>query len=144
MNNLDILTTPEKETLLRFPAYISLLAAENDNSLDETERKAAIRFCHIKTYSSDPLLSEFYKEAEKVFEKNITVLDEELPKNKAEREKRIKHDLVKIEPILLKLDPGYASIMHRSMKSFKNHVSRAHRNVLEYFIFPLPINGITD
>ena len=144
MRNLNILSESDRGILLKFPAYISLLAAEKDNSLDKTERKAAIQFCHIKTYSCDPLLSEFYKEAEKVFEKNITTLDKQLPKNKAEREKKLKNDLVKIETILLKLDPEYASVMHRSMESFKNHVSRAHRNVLEYFIFPLPLKGITD
>jgi len=46
--------------------------------------------------------------------------------------------------ILKKLGKEYASTMHRSMKTFKDHVSKAHRNVLEYFVFPLPIKGLTD
>jgi hypothetical protein len=34
--------------------------------------------------------------------------------------------------------------MRDSLRSYKSHISRAHRNILEYFIFPLPIKGITD
>jgi len=30
------------------------------------------------------------------------------------------------------------------MKSFKEHVSEAHHNVLEDFLFPIPIKGLTD
>src|SRR3954470_10498248 len=101
-------------------------------------------FCHIKTFTCDPLLSQFYHEAEKNFETNINELDALLPMDKIEREEIITNELGKIESILLKLGTDYAWVMNRSMRSFKNHVSRAHRNILEYFVFPLPINGITD
>ena len=144
MKNLDILSESEREALLKFPAYISLLAANNDDSLDKTEKRRAIKFCHIKTYSCDPMLYDFYHQTEKVFEKNITELDSNLPKEKNEREKMIRSELLHLETILLKLDKKYASVMHKSMESFKKHVSKAHRHVLEYFIFPLPIEGITD
>jgi hypothetical protein len=52
--------------------------------------------------------------------------------------------LVNLEKIVLKLGEKYVSVMHSSMKSFKEHVSKAHRNVLADFLFPLPIEGITD
>lgn len=144
MNYLETLTPTEKEMLLKFPAYISLLAANNDEGLDETERKSALKFSHLKTYSCDPLLLNFYQEADKEFEKNISSLDEELPKGKDEREKTIKIELLKLEIILKKLGKDYAIAMHNSMTSFKDHVSKAHRSILESFIFPLPIKGLTD
>ncbi len=144
MKPFEDLDAKEKNLLLKYPAYISLLAADNDDSLDETEKRAAIKFCHIKTFSCVPLLTDFYHEAEKVFEKNITDLDRTLPKEKSEREEIIKTELSKIENILLKLGTDYALAMHRSMRSFKTHISKAHRNALEYFIFPLPIKGVTD
>ncbi len=144
MKHLEHLTPSEKEMLLKFPAYISLLAAGKDDSLDEVERKEAIKFCHIKTYSCAPLLNDFYKEAEKDFEKNIISLDNKLPRVKSEREKIIKEELKKIEIILKKLGKEYAAVMLRSMKTFKDHVSKAHRNVLEYFLFPMPIKGLSD
>lgn len=143
MKQFNNLSNLEKESLLKFPAYISLLAADSDDKFDMTEEKSAIKFAHIKTFSSDPLLTEFYKEAEKVFKHNIEQLDKELPKERKQREAAIKNELSKLEKIVLKLGKDYTSTMHRSMKSFKDHVSQAHHNVLVDFIFPMPIKGLT-
>jgi hypothetical protein len=30
------------------------------------------------------------------------------------------------------------------MKSFKEHVSKAHHNILVDFIFPMPLEGLSD
>lgn len=138
------LSVQQNKALLKFPAYISLLAANNDGRLDEAEKKAAIKIAHVKTFSGDPLLAAYFREADKVFENNIGQLDNDLPKEKAGREATIKLELSKLEKIVLKLGKDYASAMHRSMKSFTVHVSKAHHNVLADFIFPMPIEGITD
>jgi len=144
MKSFNELNPTEKDLLLKFPVYVSMLAAEKNDHLDRVEKRTAIQFCHIKTFTCDPLLSQFYQEAEKNFEANINELDNALPTDKAEREEIITNELVKIEKVLLKLGTDYSLVMHGSMRSFKNHVSRAHRNILEYFVFPLPISGITD
>lgn len=137
------LTEEENNALLKFPVLVSLLAANSDGKLDEAERKAAIKFSHIKTYSCNPLLVEFYKEADMVFEKNVKQLDMELPTQMAAREAALKNELIRLENILLKLGEEYAAVMHRSMNSFKDHVSKAHHNVLMDFVFPMPIKGLT-
>jgi len=137
------LTESENIELLKFPAYISLLAANSDDKLDAMEKQSAIKFSHIKTYSCDPLLTKFYEEADKVFENNITQFNKDLPIKKAAREAAIKRELMKLETIVLKLGEEYTTIMHRSMKSFKDHVSQAHHSVLVDFIFPMPIKGLT-
>ncbi len=137
------LTESENDALLKFPVYVSLLAANSDNKLDEAEKKSAIKFSHLKTYSCDPLLAEFYERADNVFEKNIQQLDKDLPIEKAAREAALKKELMKLETIVLKLGEEHISVMHRSMKSFKNHVSLAHHSVLMDFIFPMPIKGLT-
>ncbi len=143
MKQFNNLLEQEKESLLKFPAYISLLAADSDDKFDKSEKKSAIKFSHIKTFSSDPLLTEFYKEADKVFKRNIEQLDKELPKERKRREAAIKNELSNLEKIVLKLGQDYTSTMHRSMKSFKDHVSQAHHSVLVDFIFPMPIKGLT-
>ncbi|MBK5273295.1 MAG: hypothetical protein JJE22_20010, partial [Bacteroidia bacterium] len=120
------LSEQENEALFKFPAYISLLAANSDDKLDEAEKKSAIKFSHIKTYSSDILLTEFYEEADKVFENNIQQLDNDLPVEKRQRDATIRKELLNLEKIVLKLGKDYTSVMHRSMKSFKEHVSKAH------------------
>ena len=144
MYSFKKLSIQENEALLKFPAYISLLAANNNYKLDKTEQKSAIKFAHIKTFSCDPLLTDFYREADKVFENNIMQLDRDLPKEYDKREAAIKKELLNLEMIVLKLGKEFTSTMHRSMKSFKEHVSKAHHNVLVDFIFPIPIQGLTD
>ncbi len=143
MKQFNNLSEREKESLLKFPAFISLLAANSDDKLDAVEKQSAIKFSHIKTYSCDPLLTEFYQDADKVFKRNIEQLDKDLPQERKRREAVIKKDLSKLETIVLKLGKEYNTVMHRSMKSFKDHVSQAHHNVLVDFIFPMPIKGLT-
>lgn len=138
------LSTKDTEELLKFPAYISLLAANFEGHLDEVEKKSAIKLSYIKTFSSDPLLSEFYKAADKVFKKNIEAIDLVLPKEKDSREAAIKQELQILVKITSKLGKEYAATMHRGMELFKEHVSRAHNNVLVDFIFPISIPGLSE
>ncbi len=143
MNRIKNISESEYDALLKFPVYISLLAANSDSKLDEAEKKSAIKFSHIKTYSCDPLLTSFYEEADKVFEKNMLQLDKNLPVKNEERAAVIKKELLDLEKIVLKLGKAYTTVMHRSMKSFKEHVSKAHHNVFVDFIFPMPMEGLT-
>ena len=143
MKSFKNISDSEYEALLKFPIYISLLAATSDSKLDEAEKQSAVKFSHIKTYSCDPLLTSFYEEADKVFEKNMLHLDKYLPLKKEERVAVIKKELLYLEKIVLKLGNEYTTVMHRSMKSFKEHVSKAHNNVFMDFLFPMPIEGLT-
>ncbi len=136
MNSFKNLSVKEKRALLKFPAYISLLAANNDGRLDKAEKKVAVKFSHIKTFSSDPLLTDFYADADKNFEKDIEQIDKEIPEGREQREEAIRSELAELEKIVAKLGKEYVSIMHHSMKSFKDHVSKAHHNVLMDFLFP--------
>ena len=138
------LSREENEALLKFPAYLSMLASEKNDSLDDIEKKTAIKFAHTKTFSCDPLLTGFYKEADKVFEFNIKQINKVLPLEKNSREAAIKKELSKLDKIVIKLGKEYASTMHSSMKSFKDHVSKAHNSVLVDFIFPISIPGLSD
>lgn len=144
MKPFENLSKEEYEMLLKFPAYISLLAANRDGKLDDVEKKSAIKFAHIKTYSCDRLLVDFFRDVDKVFENNIVHLDKELPKGKENRDATIKSELHKLESLVLKSGKEYSSVMHDSMQSFKDHVSKAHNNVLVDFIFPLPIKGFRE
>jgi hypothetical protein len=143
MNPFENLSKTEQQEFLEFPVYISLLAANKDGETDEKEKQTAIAFNHMKTYTGNPMLAGFYAKADKVFKRNFIQLDNELPKGKQQRDAAIKTELAKIETLLLKFDKTYAATMHQGMKSFKEHVSAAHQSVLESFIFPVPIKGLT-
>jgi hypothetical protein len=143
MKDYKDLNKEEREQLLKFPAYISLLASTAADGIDKQEKKAAVKLTHIKTFSCDPMLSGFYKEVETRFEKTIEALDRELPHTKEERALAISRELDKIEISLKKLDPIYGIVLRHSMETYKQHISKAHQNILEYFIFPMPIDGLS-
>ena len=134
----------DKTQLLRFPAYISLLASTAEGGIDRQETDAAIKLSHIKTFAGDPELHGFYKAVDKDFEKQLIDLDKELPHTAKERKTVIVERLRRLETVLTKLDKRYASLLRHSMHAYKDHVSKAHRNILEYFIFPLPIEGLSN
>ncbi|CAN5513605.1 hypothetical protein BH11BAC1_BH11BAC1_16290 [soil metagenome] len=144
MTSYHDLPHKEKEQLLMFPAYISLLAANyHNNGIDKKEKQTAIEYAHIKTFSSNPILMEFFTDAEKDFEKNITFLNEQLPKRKGEREIVIREALSRLEKILSDLGTEYSFAMHESMNEYKEHVAHAHQSLMEYLVFPIPIKGLT-
>lgn len=142
MQHFKELPQTDREKLLQFPAYLTLLAA-NNVSLEKSEKQEAQKFAHIKTFTSHPLLRDFYEEVDSRFKSDLEKLDAELPKDKDQREQTIRKRLVEIEMVLGKLSEEYSLIMHKSMQSFKEHISRAHHNVLESFVFPVPIKGLT-
>ena len=144
MNPLTEITNKEYEKLLLFPVYISLLAANMDGRLDEKQKRTAIKFAHIKTYTCDPMFEDYYLEADKEFESNIESLDNELPKDKKSREKAIKKELLDIEKIVTKLGDRYIDKIHKSMDSFKEHVLKAHHSIFMDFLMPVPISGLND
>ncbi len=115
MSLIDNISETDYNKLLKYPVYISLLAANNDSKLDDTEKKVAIKFSHIKTYSCNPLLTTFYEDADKIFEKNMEQLDKDLPVKKEERDAVIKKVLANLEKIVLNLGIEDSTVMHRSM-----------------------------
>lgn len=143
MQHYQDLTPEDRAKLLLFPAYLTLLASNSNGGLEESEKKQAQRFAHIKTFTSHPLLRDFYDEVDSHFKTDLERLDAELPKDKDQREQIIRKRLIEIEMVLGKLNEEYSLIMHKSMRSFKEHISKAHHNVLESFVFPIPIKGLT-
>ena len=137
MYTFENLSKTEQEEFLKFPVYISLLAANQDGETDEKEKKTAIDFDHMKTYTCNPMLSGFYDRADKVFPKSIIELDNELPKGKEQRDVAIKVELAKLEKLLLKFDKTYAATMHQSMKSFKEQQLILMCSRILYFQCPL-------
>lgn len=137
------LSDQEYDLLLKFPAYISLLAANTDGVLDKDEEFSANELAHVKSFSCNLILEGFYEEVNLNFQTTLDELNKSLPMGKVGRAAAIKTELVNIENIMLKLDDEYTSIMHKSMKSFKDHVSNAHHNVLVDFVFPIPIKGLS-
>lgn len=144
MEGFENLDKEERQQLLNYPVYVSLLASNTDGGADEREKEEAVHLTHLKTFSGDPLLRDYFREAELQFSARLSELNEELPKEKFAREAALKSELKKIEGVLTKVDERYSRALHKSMRSYAQHVSHAHRNVLEWFLIPFYIKGLTD
>jgi len=90
VQNLSFL---EIDAILKFPVYVSILAANGDGSLDPAEKMSAVHIAHIKTFSCDKILVEYFNEVNKVFLMNLEEVDKKLPKDKEGREIAIRHEL---------------------------------------------------
>jgi hypothetical protein len=78
------------------------------------------------------------------FIENIDRLERSLPKDKKERERIIQDELQNINSIIGKLDLFASNALRKSLKEYTDHVSLAHNNVMESFVIPFSIKGLTD
>lgn len=69
--NFKNLTDKEYNLLLQFPIYVSLLAANTDGKLDHAEALSAADFAHIKSYDSNTMMANFYREVDANFKKHF-------------------------------------------------------------------------
>jgi len=143
MRNYKSLTESQRKALLNFPVYTSLLAAK-DRKLEEKERITAIQFAHTKVFTCDPLLADFCRESDSVFESNLGLIEALLPQDARKRDALIRKELLNLETILLKMGKDYSYLLHQSMRTFREHIQKANHSVIEDFILPIAIPGLTD
>jgi hypothetical protein len=129
--------------LIRYPAYISLLASTAEKNLDAQEMRTALRLAHVKTFAGDPLVADFYREVDKKFKDVLAILDNELPTDKMQRDAIMRIEMHKLDGIIQKFSPDYADAFMHSLRIYKQQVLKAHQNVLEYFLIPVPIKSLT-
>jgi len=58
--------------------------------------------------------------------------------------KELQTEVDAINDIIARLDPAFAVLMHHSLSTYAEHVKHADHSVLEDFLFPIPIHGITE
>src|SRR5438874_1214365 len=83
------------------------------------EKRKAMKFSHIKTFTCNPLLSDFYKSAHQELSKNIEEIERHFPENAEERQHIIKQKLADLGRILEHMDSDFVFVFQKSMKQFK-------------------------
>ena len=137
------MTQEERKLLISAPIYISLLVATHDGAMNEEEKKAAQKHAHLKTFTADSVLSDYYKEVEGDFYEKIDELYNKLPQDAAEREISLREKIGQVESLLSKHPDEEAKKLLLSLESYSWHVSQSHKNISEDFIIPLRIKGLT-
>ena len=140
-NPFNNLSSLEYQSILKYPAYIFMLSISINDTPDEIKNKLPVKFIPSKTSSCNLLIAEFYSEAEKVFKNNIELLRKELPLEKKRREMVIKHKLLFLKRILMKLGKDFALMMHASLKSLKDRTFKEHLKLLDDIDLTLSLNN---
>lgn len=138
------LTKDETESLLKAPVLISVFVASRDHEISKKEKAEAVKLTHLKTFTADPHLQSYYKEVEKnfsaLFEDAVRKYD---PFDDAKRD-ALMGEINTVNTIIAKLGKEYATIFQRSFSNYVEHVKKADRVILENFVFPFPLPGLTD
>jgi hypothetical protein len=134
----------EQKLLLKAPVLVSVLAASRDHKINEAQKADAIKLAHLKTFTADPVLQSYYEKVEKYFIENFeSIVQQYSPFDDAKRE-ALKKEIDKVNEIIAKLDRDLSERLHKSLTAYAEHVKNSQHSVLEHFIFPVPIKGLTE
>ena len=137
------LSEQERDILLKLPAVVSIFAAiSNDGEVSSKEKAQSIKLSHLRTYTSSPLLHDYYKEVDKVFEQKFESILADLPPDTKDKEVYLENEITSLNKVLPKLDSRYAKELVDSLKTFSKHVFKSDSNFLKYFVLPIFLNKI--
>ncbi len=134
-NELKKLSAYEKELLLKAPVLLSILASSTDHKVDRKEKKEAIELSHLRTFTSPPMLQDFYKEVELGFKTNLEELLLKYEPFDEAKQGLIKLEIKNIYTILQKLDHDFANDLKMSLESYGKHVANVHVKFTDFFDF---------
>ncbi len=144
IKEFEKLTASEQDILLKAPAIVSLLAASGTGKINEWEKSDAIKLAHLKTYSANSLLIPYYKEAERVFEKNFEVMAKKYAPFDEPKRAMMQNEIEDVNDVIAKLDDAFAVTLHASLEEYAEHVKKAYKGLVVNFLFPFPIPGLTE
>jgi hypothetical protein len=140
-NEFISLSESKKNTLLKIPALLTLLAASYSGLL-EKDKEDAVKLTHLRTFSAEPELQFYYMELEKVFQKEMDELIQRYYPLDSEKRKSIVAEINEANTILEHVDKEFAFLFKHSMKTYEEHVIRSRNNVVEYFLFPFDLPSL--
>jgi hypothetical protein len=143
VEQLKNLNADERAEVLTAPALVSLLAACTNETVSQVRKADAIELAHLKTFTADPLLIPFYREVENKFKEQFEACSTYYCPLDAAKRQMLKDRLRVIGEIVNKLEPEFAATLRRSLQGYAEHVRRSSHSILQDFIFPFPIPGLS-
>ena len=140
----EILTTEERELLYKAPVLVSVLASCSLNEINEVQKADAIKLSHLKTFTADPLLLDYYTEVEKKLKTQFEIIEKEYYPFDEKQRSALKEEICRVDQIISKLEKNLGQTLYKSLEKYGKHVKRATHTVFQDFIFPVPIPGLTD
>jgi len=125
LSKIEHLSNSEKNLILEAPVLVSALVAGADGEFHPEEIAKAVKIIHVKTYSETRDVSGVYKEVDAHTEDSIDALIDALPENTLLRNEMLINRLKGLNSIFPKLDPDFASELHKSLRELAYYVSNA-------------------
>ena len=144
IRQFENLLPAEAHVLLKAPALISVYAACSAKGINPAQKADAVKLAHLKTFTAHPALIPFYREVDHHFKEEFEEAVKEYMPFDNEKMERLKEKIERIKFIVKKLDPEFAKVLLRSFEKYERHVRRSAHSVVEDFIFPIPIPGLSD
>lgn len=144
MKSFDDLPAEEQRLLLKAPVLVSVLASTKSNSINKAQKADAIKLAHFKTFTANPLLLSYYNKVDESFKDDFEASVKQYFPFDESKTLELKNELNVIHGIIKKLDHTYGSILIRSLEKYALHVKKAGHSVIEDFIFPIPIPGLSS
>lgn len=137
------LKNEERELLYKAPVLVSVLTSCSLNEINEAQKADAIKLSHLKTFTSNPLLREYYEEVDKQFKNQFEATVKDFFPFDENKRGILKKEIDKVNLIIGKLEITYGKVLHKSLEGYASHVKKATHSVFQDFIFPLPIPGLS-
>ena len=144
LKEINKLEPEDASIILQAPALLSVMAACSEKGTNIAEKVDAIRMSHLRTFTAEFQLLDYYREVEKTFVEQFEALAKKYYPMDDKNRKALERELIKLNKAISKLGARNESIMHKSLNSYVAHVKKAGRSVFFDFFFPVPIEGITD
>jgi pyruvate/2-oxoacid:ferredoxin oxidoreductase beta subunit len=138
------LTLREKELLIKAPVLLSVLASCSDHGINQKQKADAIKLAHIKTFTALPELQPYFKEVERNFKEHFEQAAEQYYPFDERQRHLLKMEIKKIQEIIIRLNPGYAAALNKSLERYVIHVKKATYSIFRDFIFPLAMPDLKD
>jgi hypothetical protein len=132
MTHFENLTPAELNQLEEAVVQISILVAGADGTIDAEEAAWADKLTHIRGYSGEKWLQEFYDEVATNFRIRFNDMLKGLPTDTALRQTTLATEISKVNPILAKLEPKAAYKMYHSYQTLAMSIAKASGGILGF------------
>ncbi|HEV8514203.1 MAG TPA: hypothetical protein VGQ59_13065 [Cyclobacteriaceae bacterium] len=124
----NLLSKNEIALLLKAPAIVSFLAAIGTGEINQWRKVETIKLAHLKTFTACSLLVPYYKEAERVFDRNYEMITRKyIPFDTLSRT-GLQTEMDAVNRIIEKLDRKLADELRASLMNYTEHVKTVYRN----------------
>ncbi len=132
MTHFENLTPSELQQLEMAVVQISILVAGADGTIDAEEVAWADKVAHIRGYSGEEWLQEFYDQVAANFKITFNDMLKALPTDTALRQATLSTELAKLDPILAKLDSKVGYKMYHSYQTLAMSIAKASGGILGF------------